>query len=111
MVEILFETDRAGKVAARLEAKEGVSGFAATDNKEMQQMLEQHIQDITKEFEEEKSDFQVTYVSKLNFSRFSDHYKSKETAREADDETYQVQTARLYKIAKGFLEGIKKLSF
>lgn len=112
MVEILFETDRAGKVAARLEAKEeGVSGFAATDNKEMQQMLEQHIQDITKEFEEEKSDLQVTYVSKLNFSRFSDHYKPKETAREADEETYQVQTARLYKIAKGFLEGIKKLSF
>ena len=110
MVEILFETAKAGKVAASIEAKEkGVSGIVATDDPDMKKILEDHAQEITKGFGEEEGDLQVTYVSKLNFSRFSQNINRNRQSGENDEETYQIQTSRLYKIAKGFIETVKEL--
>ncbi len=110
MVEILFETEKTGKVAASLEAREkGISGIVAADNMETKKLLEDHIPDITKGFGEEAGDLQVTYVSKLNFSRFSQNINRNRQSGEQDEETYQIQTSRLYKIAKGFIENVKEL--
>lgn len=110
MVEILFETAKAGKVAASIEAKEkGISGIVAVDNTEMKKVLEDHVQEITKGFGEEEADLQITYVSKLNLSRFSQNAGRNRQSEKSDEETYQIQTSRLYKIAKGFIENVKEL--
>lgn len=110
MVEILFETAKAGKVAASIEAKEkGISGIVAVDDMEMKKALEGHVQEITKGFGEEEADLQITYVSKLNFSRFSRNADRNRQTEETDEETYRIQTSRLYKIAKGFIENVKEL--
>lgn len=110
MVEIMFETAKAGKVAASIEAKEnGISGFAAVDDMKMKELMESHIGQLSEGFGEEAVDFQVTYVKSLNLSRFSHNLKKNGGNGAVDGEQQEVQTARLYKIAKGFLEGVKKL--
>jgi len=110
MVEIMFETAKAGKVAASIEAKEkGVSGLAAVDNPEMKRLLETHKTEIIKGFDEESCDLQVAYVSKLNFDVFSHHSRKSDVTEETGEEVYQVQTKRLYQIAKSFIENVKKL--
>lgn len=112
MVEIMFETAKAGKIAASIEAKEkGISGFVAVDDQETKKQLESHISEITRGFGEEQSDLQVTYVSKLNFSRFSDHSDPDYQPEESEEETYEVQTKRLYQIAESFIENVKELEF
>lgn len=112
MVEIMFETAKAGKIAACIEAKEkGISGFVAVDHQDTKKQLESHISEITHGFGEEQSDLQVTYVSKLNFSRFSDHSNSDYQSEESEEETYEVQTKRLYQIAESFIENVKELEF
>ena len=112
MVEIMFETAKAGKVAASIEAREkGISGLVAVDNPAVKDLLEAHVHDITKGFGEEESDLQVTHISKLNFSRFSGRSGRKQKAGEDGEEMYEVQTARLYQIAKGFIENVKELEF
>lgn len=110
MVEIMFETAKAGKVAASIEAKEkGVSGFVAVDRLDTKKILESHISDITRGFGEEQSDLQIAYVSKLNFSRFSSHSASGYKSEESEEEMYEVQTKRLYQIAESFIENVKEL--
>lgn len=110
IVDVMFETEKAGKVAARIEAKEnGISGFVAADSKKTERLLKEHAPDIAGGFGEAQGDLQVTYVSKLNFSRFSEHAaKSRETD---GGEEYEAQTGRLYQIAKSFIESVKKLEF
>lgn len=110
MVEILFETAKAGKVAASIEAREkGISSIVAVDNTEMKKILEDHVQEITKGFGEEEADLQITYISKLNLSRFSQNAGRNRQSEKSDEETYQIQTSRLYKIAKSFIETVKEL--
>ena len=110
MVEIMFETAKAGKVAASIEAKEkGVSGFVAVDRLDTKKILESHISDITRGFGEEQSDLQIAYVSKLNFSRFSSHSASGYKSEESEEDMYEVQTKRLYQIAESFIENVKEL--
>lgn len=110
MVEIMFETAKAGKVAASIEAKEkGVSGFVAVDRPDTKKLLESHISDITRGFGEEQSDLQIAYISKLNFSRFSSHSASGYKSEESEEEMYEVQTKRLYQIAESFIENVKEL--
>ncbi len=110
MVEIMFETAKAGKVAATIEAKEnGISGLVAVEDPKMKELLEAHAQDMIQGFGTEAGDLQVTCVSKLNFARFSTHLGKKTNAEEDGNEMYEIQTARLYQIAKGFIENVKEL--
>lgn len=110
IVDIMFETAKAGKVAASIEAKEeGASGFVAVDNPKTKELLEAHVQDIIKGLGEEECDMQIAYVSNLNFTRFSYHPNKSRLSGENGEEMQNVQTARLYEIAKGFLENVKKL--
>ena len=75
----------------------------------MKELMESHIGQLSEGFGEEAVDFQVTYVKSLNLSRFSHNLKKNGGNGAVDGEQQEVQTARLYKIAKGFLEGVKKL--
>ena len=112
MVEIMFETAKAGKIAACIEAKEkGVSGYVAVENQDTKALLSSHMQDITKGFGEETGDLQVTQVSNLNFARFSNNLAQPGPYDGPETETYEVQTARLYKIAKSFIEHVKELEY
>lgn len=112
MVEIMFETAKAGKVAASIEAKEkGISGYVAVDNKNTKQVLESHIQEIAGALGEEQSDLQVTFVTKLNFSRFLSHSSKQNQENDTQTEEYEVQTTRLYQIAESFLQNVKELEF
>lgn len=112
IVDIMFETKKAGKVAASIEAKEkGVSGYVAADQPETKRLLEANMPEIAKGFGEGLGDLQVTYVSKLNFSRFSEHAALNRKADENGKQEYEAQTGRLYQIAKSFLESVKELDF
>ena len=112
IVEIMFETAKSGKIAACIEAKEkGVSGLVAVDKKESQKLLDAHIRDVAKGFGEEESDLQVTYVDHLNFTRFSANLNAEPKTEDTENEAFEVQTARLYKIAKSFIENVKELEF
>ncbi len=109
IVDVMFETAKAGKVAASIEAKEnGVSGLIAVDNMDTKRLLEERLPEITKGLGEEEGDLQVSFIQLLNFSRFSRH---KEAASGSGEDAYEVQTARLYHIAKGFIEAVKELEF
>ena len=112
IVEIMFETAKAGKIAACIEAKEkGVSGLVAVDSKATEQLFKSHMQDVAKGFGEEEGDLQVTFVDRLSFSRFSGNLNVPQETEETEGEAYEVQTARLYKIAKSFIENVKELEF
>lgn len=112
VVEIMFETNRAGKVAASIEAKEnGASGFVAVERPEAKRLFEAHRSEIAKGFGEEEGDLQIVLVSNLNFSRFAPKDVAGHGEAEEQDAMYEVQTARLYKIAKDFIEHIKELEF
>ncbi len=112
MVEIMFETAKAGKIAACIEAKErGVSGLVAVEHKGTQQLFEEYAKELAKGFGEGEADLQVTQVDSLNFSRFSNNLNKPQQQEDTESETYQVQTARLYKIARSFIENVKELEF
>lgn len=107
MVEIMFEMSKAGKVAASISAKEeGISGLIASDNKELQDLLSEKT-DVIAEAIGEECNLTCTYAKDLDFSQFS----KKIIKDEADSENteYEVQTTRLYKIAKSFIEVVKEL--
>lgn len=123
MVEVMFETAKTGKVAASIEAREnGISGLVAVDDPRMKQLLESNMPEFIREFGEEEGsghtsvpfgktegDIQVAYVESINFSRFSKNFSRTDDTEQTDAEMYEVQTARLYKIAKSFIEHVKKL--
>lgn len=112
MVEIMFETAKSGKVAACIEAKEqGVSGYVAVDRRETKTLLEGRMQEVTKGFGEDEGDLQVTHVERLNFTHFSNNLNVPRQQEDPESEAYEVQTARLYKIAKSFIENVKELEF
>lgn len=110
LVEVMFETAKAGKVAASISATEnGISGLVATDNPAMKDLMSANAERITEGFGETESELKFTYAKQLDFAQFS-----KDSANAEDvsaNEEYEVQTERLYKIAKSFIEVVKELEF
>lgn len=119
LVDILFDSDRLGKVAASFEAKEsGITGIIATDSEETGKFLEEHIGLFAEALtmtEEERSDLRIACVPGLSL----EHYAAKALRREkqvregiSTEETQQnpVQTKRLYQIAESFLGSIHKIT-
>ena len=50
-------------------------------------------------------------MERLNFTRFSNNLNVPRQQEDPESEAYEVQTARLYKIAKSFIENVKELEF
>jgi len=110
MVEIMFETEKAGRIAASIRAgEEGISGLVATDSKETKELVLAHAREISQGWSDEgENKLEAAYVENLDLNKFSQTSYGEE-ANEKDSEDYEIQTTRLYKIAKSFIESIKEL--
>ena len=120
-MDILFDTNKLGKVAASFQAKEdGVSGMIAVDEEDTQMFLSEHLDTLMEALREgtdaetKNIDIKIAYVSDLSL----EHYEISQITREArlkkegglaTNANNPVQTRRLYHIAEGFIQSIQKL--
>ena len=111
-VDILFETEKLGKVAARIRLLSSkTEGFVVSDKQETLELLREKSQKLTELFangEERNVRFDFMKEENLSLSEFSQTMKI-QTAADKDGEEYQVQTKQLYYIAKEFLEMIREV--
>lgn len=119
-VDIMFDSERLGKVTASFQAKESsLSGMIAVDSEDTRQLLTSHLDMLTSFLQtadggEEAVNLNVACVSDLSFARcemagINREQKMAENGELADDSNNQVQTSRLYSIAEGFIQSIQKL--
>lgn len=115
MVNITFETDSLGKVAAELKASgEGVSGYIASDRAETTDFLRENaaaIEEAVGIATEENSNGNkaaLDFVTSdtLDLNRFE---RKEAVKQEGQKELSKIQTTSLYTIAKNFLEVVKSL--
>jgi hypothetical protein len=126
-VDILFENEKIGKVAASFHAKEqGISGMVATDRKDTKQLFSDHLETMCEQLrseEEEEVDIRTALVKDLSLEQYAMHaedrnmkkgsigradlFDSQEEA--AEEETVSVQTKRLYHIAESFVRMITNM--
>lgn len=117
-VDILFDSDRLGKVAASFEAKEGgISGMIATENEETRKFLEENADTFIELMREgtEDMDLKVACVPGLSLERYGANAlhrerQIKDGASAEESRKNPVQTRRLYHIAESFLGGVKQLT-
>ncbi|GHU43124.1 hypothetical protein FACS1894111_08190 [Clostridia bacterium] len=109
-VDIFFETANAGKVAAHLKAeKDGIRGSVITDSRETRQRLQDREEAFRRSFGENENfsvhlDFmENTVLPVAELSKGGEKLGLTESERSSG----QVQTRRLYALAKGFLEAVK----
>jgi len=119
VVDIMLESQLAGKIAATFQAKEkGISGMIATDNADTKADMEQRINlfsEALQEKETEDVDVKVAYIPDLDLNHFSTAVGLKDTSgiaekteAPADADAYQVQTTRLYRMAEAFIRVVKE---
>lgn len=111
MVDVLFETERMGKVAARFTVSEQrIEGFLASDREETVEQFRQQ-EDWLKEqmSQEEGQKLQFHYVKQenLDLSEFTKGQQNRTDGQQSPEE-YQVQTKEFYNIAKLFMETVKQ---
>lgn len=115
IVDITMESVLRGKIAATFQAKEqGVTGLVATDNEETRELIEANASALTEGLEsEEGTDIRYAYILDLDLNHFSMGsfgVEAENPTREGgESETYQVQTARLYRIAETFIRQIREV--
>lgn len=115
VVDITMESVLRGKISATFQAKEqGVTGLIATDNSETKDLLESKNAMLTEYLQQESAiDIRYAYISDLEVSAVSmvaggaEAEKHAEANQEGD--TYQVQTARLYRIAETFIRQMREV--
>ena len=116
LVNITFETDYLGKVAAELKASGNtVSGYIASDRKETTEFLSEHadaLQEAIKtglsENTEGTAAAEISFVTSESLDLM--HFEQKEAVKqEGEKELSKVQTTTLYTIARKFLETAKSL--
>ncbi len=111
-VDILFETPKLGKVAARFQVQEdSVRGYVVSDSNRTIEALksqEEHLngQDASEEMQR-TMDF--VYSDELDLNRFAGGRSGNVGGADENSEAYQVQTKTLYGIARGFLEEMKQM--
>lgn len=111
MVEVMFDTAKSGKVAACIAAKEdGINGLVAADSPQMKERLETCSAMLSEAFGEDCS-LSFVYEKHLDFARFSQNSSTEQETETTENADFEVQTTRLYKIAKSFLETVKELEF
>lgn len=128
VVDILLESQFAGKIAATFQAKkQGITGMIASDRNETKADMEERLSEIISGLGEE-AEVKVAYVKDLNLMQFSgaglakgisesanDFAEARGTAQstemleDAENADYEVQTTRLYRIAESFIKVIKQL--
>lgn len=110
MVDIFFENERLGKVAARLQATEKrVEGFVAADRQETLESLKSREQALARDLAGEDREIRFDFVCQetVSLSVFSRTGGVETPPKEQED--YRIQTGRLYGMARSFLETVKGL--
>ena len=123
IVDVMLESEMAGKIAATFQAKEeGISGLIVTDKQETRDLLSDQMGFLASSIMEndgEQVDLSVAVEKNLDLNHFSGVAKAKSenadaTAKENDSQTenseYKVQTKRLYHIAESFLKLINEFA-
>ena len=115
-VDVTMEQEENGKIAATFQAKEeGISGLITSDRKETKERLEGMAERLKEQLfggDEKTADIHYAQISDLDLNHFSmgaygAGADSTETA-DAAGESYQVQTARLYRIAENFIQLVQQ---
>lgn len=112
-VDVLFETPKLGKVAARFQVQgDSVKGFVVSDSHRTIEELKNQAggRKAQAGAEEEASwamDF--AYSEGLDLNRFAGGKTGNTANLDTESDAYRVQTKTLYGIAKGFLEEAKQL--
>ena len=119
LVNITFETDNLGKVAAELKASGNtVSGYIASDRVDTTEFLKAHAdaltEAVTAAISGEPDDADTAAKADIAFvtseSLDLNHFEQKEAVKqEGEKELSKVQTTTLYTIARKFLEVAKSL--
>ena len=112
IVDVMLESEMAGKIAATFQAKEeGISGFLVTDRQETRELLADRmglLASYIQESEGEQVDLRTAVEKDLDLNRFS---KTAETMlSDTDNPSRKVQTVRLYHIAEAFIKTIKEFA-
>ena len=126
VVDIMLESQFAGKIAATFQAKEhGITGMIALDHRETKDDMEKRLDEIIGGLGEE-AEVHVAYMKDLSLSQFANGGSAKsETATDlaegiataksieqnetVEDAEFEVQTTRLYRIAESFIKVVKQI--
>lgn len=110
MVDVLFETEKLGKVAARFTVTEQrLEGFISSDRADTLEQLKQKEEQLFGKLagnEDKRTQMEYSLQQTLSLSDFTKGRKSRPDP-EQSEEDYQVQTRNLYAMAKAFIETVK----
>lgn len=112
-VDVLFETPKLGKVAARFQVQDDtVRGYVVSDSHRTIEELKNQEAGLKEqngfgEISSQAMDF--VYSDELDLNRFAGGRTGNIYSEDVESESYQVQTETLYGIAKGFLEEMKQM--
>ena len=116
LVDIVFETDRLGRVAAQLRAgKEKISGYIAAESKETTALFESHAKEWESLFAQEPGqEVSISYMTgeiKKDGIHHSTEVSSENTDKteEKNSSDTEIQTKTLYGMAESFLKAVKSL--
>ncbi len=112
-VDVLFETPKLGKVAARFQVQEdSVKGYVVSDSDRTIEELKNQQDNLSKQFGMQDGKSQTldfAYSEELDLNRFAGGRTGNAANLDTESQSYRVQTQSLYGIAKGFLEGMKQM--
>ena len=116
LVDVVFETDRLGRVAAQLRAgKEKISGYIAAESKETTALFESHAKEWENLFAQEPGqEVSISYMTgeiKKDGIHHSTEVSSENTDKteEKNSSDTEIQTKTLYGMAESFLKAVKSL--
>lgn len=115
IVDIMMESELRGKIAATFQAKEdGIHGLVATDSGETAELFKEQAQNLMDSFGGENdgvTELHCAHIPDLDLNHFSMGAfgvdAKDETSASENQDTYHVQTSRLYGIAKHFIKAVK----
>ncbi len=111
LVNITLETERFGKIAAELRAKQkGISGYAAVDSRRTLDLLQSKKDDIIqalKQEQDETVDLNFVMSDRLDLNQFAAN--SGRSEEPESEELREVQTKTLYGMAEGFIRVLKQI--
>lgn len=117
LVNITFDTDSLGKVAAQIKASSlGVTGYVASDREDTVSLFEAKEEEISlavsenvptlKESGATETSLNFVYSKSLDLNTFE---RQEEVKQNGQRELSKIQTATLYDIARNFIEAVKNL--
>lgn len=111
-VDVLFETPKLGKVAARFQVQEdSVRGYVVSDSNRTIEELKYQEENLKAQGDSQEMtrSMDFVYSDDLDLNRFAGGRSGNVEGMDESSESYQVQTKTLYGIARGFLEEMKQM--